>query len=189
MPTLTSEPDLISQAEFARRLGVSRQYIGRLVKKGKLELVGRKLDADASMAVLEGLADPARPRKTSLAASPPSREIVAEQPEPADDPEGAIIKGEKRAPTFAEAKTMKEVYLAKMARLKYQEEAGRFLEKAEVERRAQNVGMVVRQNLLSLPSRLMDQLAFESDPREINALLEAEVREVLTMLAEELMNG
>lgn len=189
MPTLTSEPDLISQAELARRLGVSRQYVGRLVKQGKLELVGRKLDAEASMAVLEGLADPARPRKTNLAASPPAREVVAEQSEPADDPEGAIIKGEKRAPTFAEAKTMKEVYLAKMARLKYEEEAGRFLEKSEVERRAQEVGMVVRQNLLSLPSRLMDQLAAESDPREINALLDAEVREVLTMLAEELTNG
>ena len=49
--------------------------------------------------------------------------------------------------------------------------------------------MVVRQNLLSLPSRLMDQLAAESDPREINALLEGEVREVLKMLAEELANG
>ena len=84
------------------------------------------------MAVLEGLSDPARPRKTSLASAPPAREVVPEQPAPASDPEGAIIKGEKRAPTFAEAKTMKEVYLAKMARLKYEEEAGRFLEKAEV---------------------------------------------------------
>lgn len=189
MPTLISEPELVSQAELARRLGVSRQYISKLVKEGKLELVGRKLDAEASMAVLEGLSDPARPRKTSFASAPPAREVVPEQPAPASDPEGAIIKGEKRAPTFAEAKTMKEVYLAKMARLKFEEEAGRFLEKAEVERRAQEVGMVVRQNLLSLPSRLMDQLAAESDPREINALLEGEVREVLKMLAEELTNG
>jgi transcriptional regulator with XRE-family HTH domain len=173
MPTLTSEPELVSQAELARRLGVSRQYISKLVKEGKLELVGRKLDAEASMAVLEGLSDPARPRKTALASAPPAREIVDREP----------------PPTFAEAKTMKEVYLAKMARLKYEEEAGRFLEKAEVERRAQEVGMVVRQNLLSLPSRLMDQLAAESDPREINALLEGEVREVLKMLAEELANG
>jgi hypothetical protein len=182
MPTLTSEPDLVTQAELGRRLGVSRQYIGQLVKAGKLVLVGRKLDAGRAMKILKGLADPARPRKKQAVKPAPGREVV-------DDPEAAIIRGEKRAPTFAEAKTMKEVYFAKMARLKYQEESGKLIDKSEVERQAQGVGMVVRQNLLSLPARVMDQLAFEDDPREINAILDGEIREVLKMMAEELERG
>ena len=167
---MTAEPELISQAELARRLGVSRQYVNKLVRGGTLPLTGKKLDAASSIAILEQMANPGRPTKATM-------------------PSLGTSSQPNKGPTLAEAKTMKEVYLARMARLRYEEEAGRFLEKAEVERRAQEVGMVVRQNLLSLPSRLMDQLAVESDPREINALLEGEVREVLKMLAEELANG
>ena len=84
---------------------------------------------------------------------------------------------------------MKEVYLARMARLKYEEEAGKLVPKADVESRAADIGMVVKQNLLSIPSRMMDELAIESDPREINAILERELRQVLEQLAQEIRRG
>ena len=169
------EPELVTQAEFARRLGVSRQYVNRLVRMGKLELEGKKLDAAKSIAVLERLRDPARKRK-------------ADQEQPVDEL-GPDLEEEPDQPTFAEAKTMKEVYLARMARLKYEEEAGKLVPKADVESRAADIGMVVKQNLLSIPSRMMDELAIESDPREINAILERELRQVLEQLAEELRRG
>jgi transcriptional regulator with XRE-family HTH domain len=173
---MTAEPELISQAELARRLGVSRQYVNRLVRSGKLELEGKKIDAAKAVAALRQVRDPARKYKTD---EPADLDQPAPQPEPAA----------KRQPTFAEAKTMKEVYLARMARLKYEEEAGKLVPKADVEARAADIGMVVKQNILSIPSRLMDQLADETDPREINAILEAELRRALEQLAQELRRG
>lgn len=167
---MATEPELISQSELARRLGVSRQYVNKLVRSGTLPLVGKKLDAEASMATLKQMANPGRPTKATM----PSLGTSSQPAQP---------------PTLAEAKTMKEVYLARMARLKYEEEAGKYMEKAEVERRAQEVAMVVKQNLLAMPSRLMDQLASETDPREINALLEAELRDILSLMAEEVRRG
>jgi len=176
MGTLTSDRELVTQAELARRLDVSRQYVNRLVRMGKLELEGKKLDVAKSIAVMEQLRDPARKRKSDDQADP-------DQAAPQSGPEA------KRQPTFAEAKTMKEVYLARMARLKYEEEAGKLVPKADVESRAADIGMVVKQNLLSIPSRMMDELAIESDPREINAILERELRQVLEQLAQEILRG
>ena len=173
---MAPEPELVSQAELARRLGVSRQYVNRLVRSGKLELEGKKIDVAKAVAALRQVRDPARKYKTD---------------EPADLDQFPQEDSSEAGPqlTFAEAKTMKEVYLARMARLKYEEEAGKLVPKADVEARAADIGMVVKQNLLSIPSRLMDQLADETDPREINAILEAELRRVLEQLAEELRRG
>jgi transcriptional regulator with XRE-family HTH domain len=167
---MTAEPELISQAELARRLGVSRQYVNKLVRGGTLPLTGKKLDAASSIAILEQMANPGRPTKATM-------------------PSLGTSSQPNKGPTLAEAKTMKEVYLARMARLKYEEEAGKLVPKADVESRAADIGRVVKQNILSIPSRLMDQLADETDPREINAILEAELRRVLEQLAEELRRG
>ena len=35
---------LVSQAEYARLRGVSRQYVGQMVAKGVIGLTGRKVD-------------------------------------------------------------------------------------------------------------------------------------------------
>ena len=47
---------LVSQAEYARQRGVSRQYVGQMVAKGILKLTGSKVDtdqADAALAAIE----------------------------------------------------------------------------------------------------------------------------------------
>ena len=40
----TLEPDLMSQSQFARRWGLSRQYISRLALKGSLPMFGSRVD-------------------------------------------------------------------------------------------------------------------------------------------------
>ena len=43
------EPDLMSQSEFARRWGLSRQYISRLALQGSLPMFGsREIHADVN---------------------------------------------------------------------------------------------------------------------------------------------
>ena len=44
---------LISQAEWARRQGFSRQYVGKLLKQGKIKLTDGKIDEYIANAELE----------------------------------------------------------------------------------------------------------------------------------------
>jgi transcriptional regulator with XRE-family HTH domain len=156
--------NLITQAELARRLGVSRQYVGKLVRQGKIQRVDGKIDLEVATGALRMLADPARPRNTP--------ELLGE--------------AEEDSTTFAEAKTMKEVYSAKLARLKFEEESGKLIERADIEDKARDVAVIVKESLLMLPNKLMEQLAVESDPREINVMLDREMREVLARMADQI---
>ena len=158
--------ELISQAELARRLGVSRQYVGKLVKQGKIEKVGAKIDFQAASAALKMLADPARPRNTP--------DLLPDGSEGGD------------STTFAEAKTMKEVYQAKLARLKFEEESGKLIEKAEIEDKARDIAVIVKESLLTIPNKMMEQLAVESDPRKINVALDEEIRAILAELSDQI---
>ena len=152
-------PELITQAELARRLGVSRQYVGKLVKEGKIQKVGKKIDFESASKALRRIADPARSSSSD------------------DSVENT---------TFAEAKTMKEIYHAKLARLKFEEESSKLVEKSLVEDRARDIAVTIKESLLMLPTKLMETLAVESDPREINVILDREVRELLAAMAQEI---
>ena len=164
--------ELITQSELARRLGVSRQYIYKLVKSGKIKKVGKKVDYESACESIKMISDPARSKLSDKA----------------EDVELSIDDGsdDKRNPTFAEAKTMKEIYSAKLAKLKYEEEAEILINKSQIYEKAHLVGRNIKQVLLSLPARVMEQLAVENDPRVINTILEKEVRDSLSSLEEEL---
>ena len=96
-------------------------------------------------------------------------------------PLGLALMG-KSSPSFAEAKAAKEYWQAKLARLKYEEESGQVVSKDQVSSKAFDAGRIARDNLLSIPARLMDVLAVETDPRQIHSLLEEDIRKVLDEL-------
>ena len=152
----------VSQAEFARRVGVSRQRVNTLVKKGRLVLHGKHLDYEES---LEALAfdDPTQPKKMELG-------------------EERIETPNSRTPSYRDAKTMREVYLAQMAKLRFDEARGVLVSKNAVETEAFNLARVVRDSLLALPSRLREVLADEKSPKKVHAILEREVRTVIAEL-------
>ena len=169
------DQELITQAELARRLGVTRQYINKLVRDGKIQKVGKKIDYESACESIKMITDPARSK-----ISEDKKEESVETPMPAKN------SGGKRPPTFAEAKTMKEIYSAKLAKLKYEEEAQILIKKSDIYEKAHIVGRNIKQVLLSLPARVMEQLAVETDPRKVNQILEKEVRDSLSSLEEEL---
>jgi hypothetical protein len=57
---------LITQAEWARGCGFSRQYVSRLVKRGLVRLVDGKVDPAAADAALAAMRDPARSLRRTL---------------------------------------------------------------------------------------------------------------------------
>ena len=59
---------MITQAEWARRHGFSRQYVSKLVSRGVVRLVDGKIDPAQADAALAALRQPAKPLRRSGAA-------------------------------------------------------------------------------------------------------------------------
>ena len=154
--------ELISQAEYARRRGVSRQYVGRLIKSGKLSLVDGKIDFDLAEQQLDNVVDSTR-SNSGL-------------------PGRAELEGHGSTPLM-EAKRLHEEYKARLAKLRYEEARGILIEKSEVEREAYAVGRTVRDAMLAIPSRLRDMLAAEDDPKKVHRLIEREIELALEDLS------
>ncbi len=49
---------LLSQSEFAKRQGWSRQYVGKLVRSGKITLVNGKIDPEQAQAAIKAQSEP-----------------------------------------------------------------------------------------------------------------------------------
>ena len=158
----------LTQAEFARQNGWSRQYVNKLVKQGRIEVKGGRIDPVAAKKAIEELAEPS----TVLRQSNPSQgEVIASTSYPVDN---------RKAVDFASARTMREAFRAKMAKMEYEEKAGKLTDASKVREDAFRAGRIIRDALLGIPDRLADILAAEQDPRQVRQLLDEELEIILT---------
>jgi hypothetical protein len=149
----------LSQAAFAKRLGVSRQYVNKLVRRGVVALGEDGLiDFARAVRAIDAAQDPARPRT---------------RPE-TEDP--AVT-------TYQIARTLKEKYAALSRKLEYEKACGRLLPADEVVQAWQQLVAAFRARCLALPTKLAPQLAVMNERREIQAALTAAVREALEELS------
>lgn len=86
--------------------------------------------------------------------------------------------------TLNEAKTSKEIYLARMAKQDYEERSGKLVEAEAVKASAFKVARTVRDGLLNLPDRVAHELAHETDAAAVHLRLTQEIRVVLEALAQ-----
>ena len=110
-----------TQAAYARHAGLSRPYISKLVKNGRIP-IGKdgKIDfAEADAARAEG-----------------------------EDPSVAI--GKKSSGTYTKARAAREAFNAKLAQLEYEGAIKRLLPKASVERALVDASRVIAQQLNGL---------------------------------------
>ncbi len=134
-------PDrLMSQAEYARHRGKSRQYISRLAKAGVLVMRGGKVDAPASDAVLDDRPEPVSERIVSAPA-----EVT---------PSGA---------TFAQAKTADMVFKAKLRKMEYDQRMGKLVEAELVKQRWSAIYRLMVDRILAWPNRLAPEVAALTD--------------------------
>ena len=158
----------VTQAEFARQNGWSRQYVNKLVKQGRIKVKGGRIDPVAAKKAIEELAEPS----TVLRESPtPKGQLVPSSSYPVDN---------RKTVDFASARTMREAFRAKMAKMEYEEKAGKLTDASKVRADAFRAGRIIRDALLGIPDRLADILAAEQDPRQVRQLLEEELEMILS---------
>lgn len=179
-----------TQADFARRLGVSRSHVTGLKHAGRLVLTDNGLvDVDASIARIAATRDPnrddvanrhaaARERLQTAAAQPvppvppqaPASPLAPPDAAPHADPDDSI--------SYQAARTVKERYAAKTAKLEYERAIGHLVERAAVEAAVEDIMTTVRHSLEQQPHRLAP-LLIGKDLDAIRATLRQETAHIL----------
>ncbi|AKU67068.1 hypothetical protein ADJ79_07225 [Ottowia sp. oral taxon 894] len=169
-------------AELARRLGVSRQAVSDLVRRGILtpDANGRIDEAAARAAILSSVHPTSKTVQAAQASAPAPIAPVAAAPAPAP---AAAPQPEAAATNYHVAKTMREAAEAHIARLKLAEMRGELIRTDAVRAVMSNIFATTREAVLQMPARLAPLLAAESDPAAVQNLLHAELHAALESLA------
>lgn len=200
------EREYISQAEFARRVGSSKQRINILVKEGRLPTNERKKipyiegaaiwetcrDIQYTPQALIGRAKKGHHPTTSITAEEAimdqqqlAREIMEpEPPEPSDDGDE---NEDEEAPAsertdlnirLSRAKVQKEEALARMKELELLALKKKYIPVEEVNRDASEFGAAMRKRLLAIPKRVSTVCEGRSAV-EIEIEVEKEINDIL----------
>jgi hypothetical protein len=152
----------MSQADYARHRGKSRQYISRLAKAGVLVMRGGKVDANASDAVLDDRPEPMSERVTSAATDVPAS-----------------------GTTFAQARTADMVFRAKLRKLEHDVRTGKLIEADVVKQRWAAIYRQIVDAILAWPNRLAPEVAALTDERQVREVLMREARALINDLRAE----
>jgi hypothetical protein len=156
--------DLMTQAEYARHRGTSRQYVNKLAKAGMLVMRGSRVDVAASDSVLDDEPEPVSDR------------VVAG---PATAPAAAPAEVAPGTTTYAQAKTADMVFRARLRKLMYDQKSGKLMETELFRQRIEAILSAVRETVMAWPNRVAPEIAPITDERQVREVLMREVRALL----------
>jgi hypothetical protein len=159
---------LVSIRPYAKHRGVSHTAVQKAIKQGRIRLSpDGKIDQEAADREWSRNSSPVNaPAKPTARAAPVS-----------DRPGGG--------PTYAQSRAVRELYLARLAKIEFEERSGKLLSRDEVTTAAFTRARTMRDNLLNIPDRIAPMLAAESDPAVVHQILSDEIRQVLNDLSGE----
>lgn len=149
---------------FARELGVTHQAVLKAIKSGRLKSAatrrGKLYEIDVELGKAEWTANTdARRQRENV------RRKAYNGPGPLYDPAGAKAaeaaaksQAEPGGPTLTQARVLRETYLARLARLEFEEKNGGLVAVEAVRRERFQSGKAVRDAILSLPPQLAPEL-------------------------------
>lgn len=175
---------LLTQAEFARHLGVKRSYVTALKQTGRLVLTDDgKVDVAASEARIAATADPG---KTGVAERHAKQraEAATSSEKPSDAREQGGDAGEEaETPDYQRARARKELANAQLAEMEVAQKAGQLFDAAEAIAVVADAGTVFRTTLEARRALLVSQLAVMDDEAQIRLFLEEQDEHLLADLA------
>lgn len=154
---------LISQSEWARRQGFSRQYVNKLLKSGKVTLTNGKIDEYTANAELESQRHVDLPQQRKGGGS----YFVQ------DDIHKLLIK----------TKLKNEIERGKLLEARVKAETGELAPLEQVRNVFYSKARVVRDGILNIPDRISSLMATTNDEAKIHEILTHEFRVVLEELS------
>ncbi len=159
--------ELVNQAEYARRRGVSRQAVSKAIRSGRIKLVRGKIDTTLADAQWRANTDPA-----------PEFGVK-------DVDEGPKAK-EGLPPSslsYTTSRAIREAYSARLTRLEYEEKVGELISADKVRLQAFNSARRARDLLLAIPDRVAPIVAGIPDQLECHRILLQEIHRVCDELS------
>jgi phage terminase Nu1 subunit (DNA packaging protein) len=177
---LTAGAERLSQSALARLLGVKRQAVHDLCKRGIIHAGDDGLInvAAATEAMARALRADSKTVASILAAPPEPASAQAPSNEPAPQP---IDPND--ATSYHVARTLREAAEARMAQLRLRVMAGELVSADRVKRAVTTWAAMARAAFEKIPDKVAERVAAESDAQECHALLTAEIDLVLADLA------
>lgn len=181
-------PQKLTESELARELGVSRQAVHDLVKRGILtkDATG-KLDRAETLAALTNRVRPSGKTAAKLpgATSPPGAADPAQAPNPPADPapDATSASGNTQITSYHVAKTLREAAEAQIARHKLALLRAEIIPLDQATRAALMAARSVRDALQSSRRRLSPVLAAATSVQECEELLRKDHNNLLANLA------
>lgn len=189
----------VSQAEFARTVGVSKPYITKLVKTGKLKLnENGKLNLEESKKILSSSKNPsfdANREHAQKQKGVPLKERVekAQSAKPLNEKAKDLIDDEdtkdldsesmyKINILFNKARAAEKVALAKLRDIDVKIKKGELLDAETVKREAAEIGNLITQKLYNMVYKLAPLLVGVETQKQAKDILESEVEIVLEEL-------
>lgn len=173
----------VSIREFARRIGVSHVAVLGAIRRRVLvdaivvEGENKFIDVDVGMSEWRRNADESMRRdgRTTSFAPAATNAATKSAARSADDitPESGYQK----------ARTVREIFAARMLRLEYEREAGLLVSVESVQHRIADHVRAALDALAASRRRLAPVLALETDPRKVESILEQSHREVAEAMA------
>lgn len=170
---------VVSAAEFAKHLKVTKQRVNDGIKSGLLKSSIVKVTKKSGRHFYE--IDLERGLKEWADNIDPAKQRDTEKQMETKALEGG---GEGQQSHYQRAKAVKEHYGAQLARLQYEELAGKLVNAAQVKAEAFKTARNVRDTLMGLPERVSAELAHMTEPREIAIYLRAQLADALKDLQE-----
>ena len=153
---------LVSLRKYAEHRRVSHTAVQKAIKQGRI-----KTTPDGKIDVEQ--ADREWDRNTSPVNAPKRA------------PRGG--GGAAGGPTYAQSRAVRELYLARLAKIEFEERAGKLVSRDQVTVAAFTKARTVRDNLLNIPDRVAAVLAAETDPVRTHQILTDEIRKALIELS------
>ena len=156
---------LVSIRQYGKHRGVSHTAVEKAVKQGRIRLTADgKVDVEAADRDWSRNSSPVNAPKPALRTAP-------------------ISDGPSSGPTYAQSRAVRELYLARLAKIEFEERSTKLVSRDEVRVAAFTTARTVRDNLLNIPDRLAAMLGAESDPSRVHQILTEEIRKALSELS------
>jgi hypothetical protein len=163
---------VLSLRAYAKHRGVSLTAVQKAIRSGRIATTSEGM-LDSDRADAEWTAK-TRPGQRRAKQAPPA--AVVREPERSEAPIGGGLD-------YFRARAVRENYLARLAKIEFEEKTAKLISRDEVQVAAFTKGRTARDNLLNIPDRLAATLAAESDADKVHQILTAEIRKALDELA------
>lgn len=197
--------ELLSQRAFAKHIGRSHVWVGKLVKQGKLPLVDGKIPVNEGMAAYEASQqlgyeanrENAEKQRNKAKTNKPSQKNRPKAKEPTtsipDDDEplpttGSGITQDKVSQQFNRAKLAEKTFQAKLRELEWKEKQGHLIPKEVVEQDAAQTAEELRGLLFAIPARIAP-LCEGRPARDIEATIDEAINDALGALKKSRFTG